>query len=381
MNLNLKKILIIGGGVFVLLVAVFTIYNLFFKAPATPEEIVSEEGIAIEEKKKPAAAQKVAAISSEAVVSPSLSPDGSKIRYYLKSNGNVLESDFNGGSIVKVSSAVLKNLLKVIWSPARDKVISVSEENGTMKKYFYDYNTGRASALPDGMKYIVWSKDGKQIAYNYVSGMVGNISVSNPDGSGWKVLQNARIPDLVMHWYQKDKIAFASAPSGLAASTMLSADLAKPGELVALFTDVYGFIANWSPSGNKLIYSATDSDGKNLNLYFKDIITQKANNFGLATLAEKCGWSIDDKTIYCAIPDDIPARFVLPDDYYKGYFSVNDKLAKINTDTGEVLEILPPAAGTFVSAGYDITNIILSPSEDYLFFVNRKDGLLYRVKL
>ncbi|MEK7123801.1 MAG: hypothetical protein AAB851_02825 [Patescibacteria group bacterium] len=381
MNFNLKKILIIGGGVFILLAAVFVMYNLFFKAPATPKEIVLEEEIAIKEKKKPAAAQKVAAISSEAVVSPSLSPDGAKIRYYLKSNGNVLESDFNGGGVTRVSSAVLKNLIKVLWSPSRDKVISVFEENGTAKKSYYDYNTGRAASLPDGMKYIVWSKDGKQIAYNYVSGMVGNISVSNPDGSGWKVLQNARIPDLVMYWYQKDKIAFASAPSGLAASTLLSADLTKPGELLALFSDVYGLIANWSPSGNKLIYSATDSDGKNLNLYFKDIITQKANNFGLATIAEKCAWSINDKTIYCAIPDDIPARFVLPDDYYKGYFSVNDKLVKINTDTGEVLEIFPPATGTFVSAGYDITQILLSPSEDYLFFVNRKDGLLYRVKL
>lgn len=380
MNINLKKILIIGGGVFVLLAAVFVMYNFFFKAPAAPEEIVPGKEVA-KEIKKLAAAQKVAAISSEAVISPSLSPDGSKIRYYLKSNGNVLESDFNGGSVVKVSSAVLKNLLKVIWAPTRDKVISVSEENGTVKKYFYDYNTGRVANLPDGMKYISWSRDGKQIVYNYVSGMVGNISVANPDGSGWKVLQNARIPDLAINWYQKDKVAFSSAPSGLAASTVLSADLAKPGELTALFSDVYGFIANWSPSGNKLVYSATDSDGKNLNLYFKDIVTQKANNFGIATLAEKCAWSIDDKTVYCAIPDDIPARFVMPDDYYKGYFSVNDKLAKINTDTGEVLEIFPPASGTLVSAGYDVTNIILSPSEDYLFFVNRKDGLLYRVKL
>ena len=94
-------------------------------------------------------------------------------------------------------------------------------------------------------------------------------------------------------------------------------------------------------------------------------------------MADKCVWSKDDRTVFCAVPQQISENAVWPDDYYKGLTIVNDDFYKINLETGEKTKI----AGSQEGYGYDAQELFLSPKEDYLFFVNRRDGLLYILKL
>ncbi len=66
-----------------------------------------------------------------------------------------------------------------------------------------------------------------------------------------------------------------------------------------------------------------------------------------------------------------------PDDYYKGLITLKDDFYKINLETDEKTKIL----GSTIQFSYDAQDLFLSPKEDYLFFTNRSDGLLYSLKL
>ena len=64
----------------------------------------------------------------------------------------------------------------------------------------------------------------------------------------------------------------------------------------------------------------------------------------------------------------------MPDDYYKGKIeSSAEEIVKMNLDTGENKKI--------ISADFDAHNLFLSKDETYLFFINKKDGRLYRLTL
>ncbi|KKS65976.1 MAG: hypothetical protein UV36_C0038G0004 [Parcubacteria group bacterium GW2011_GWC2_42_6] len=94
-------------------------------------------------------------------------------------------------------------------------------------------------------------------------------------------------------------------------------------------------------------------------------------------MADKCVWSKDGVTIFCALPQKMTTNAVWPDDYYKGLVVLEDDFYKIDLSASTKTKI----AGSSTETGYDAQDLFLSPKEDYLFFVNKKDGLLYSLKL
>lgn len=381
LTLDLKKILIISVGVLALIIGVLLVYNFFFKAaPEAPAPPVIEEPLPpgrVEEPFVPPT-KKLNAISQVAVVSPTISADGQKVKYYSKENGNVFESRFNGTGLTRISSAVLPDILKILWSPDKNKVISIFKDaqNG-VKKYYYNYQTGSSKPLNQSIKQIAWSPDGSKIAYQFFDEVAGinNITVADPDGSNWKNIQPIRLRDLIIEWPKRDFVAFRTKPSGLAPSILYGID-PENGRITNVFSHVFGLSVLWSPNGEKLIYSRTDENGKNLELTFSDWKGETSKDVNISTFAEKCAWSQDNRTIFCAVPTILPDNAVLPDDYYKNILNISDEIRQINLDTGEE---------TKIDLGQDIAidanELILNSQEDYLLFINRKDGLLYSLRL
>ena len=135
----------------------------------------------------------------------------------------------------------------------------------------------------------------------------------------------------------------------------------------------------WSPQGDKILYSKTGSNGKGIGLYLSPKNGSTETNLGLYTLIEKCAWSLDNRTIFCAIPKNISQDNVFPDDFYKGSFVSDDDFWKINLESNEKTVLLEEWEKGY--ATYDATDLFLSPLENYLFFVNKRDGLLYSIEL
>jgi hypothetical protein len=137
--------------------------------------------------------------------------------------------------------------------------------------------------------------------------------------------------------------------------------------------------AKWSPQGDKFIFTKTNEEGKNLYLRVALKDGSAEANINVSTFTDKCVWSQDNRTVFCAIPKNISGTETLPDDYYKGNFISDDEFWKINLETAENTSLIEPWERT--EETYDAIDLFLSPLEDYLFFVNKKDGLLYSIEL
>jgi len=365
--MSLKKILIILIAILIIVLAVLVIYNLF-----TEKDLESNEK-SNEEIENQATNSKIRPISQEPVIGHTIINE--KVKYYLSSNGNIFESDFNGLNKKQLSSDNLNGLIKVLWSKNKDKVINIFEKNYLLEKYLYNYNTDSLTLLDPKIRWIAWSLTQDKIAYQYYNSQTedNNISISNPDGSEWENILSTRMKNLIVEWPHKDKIAIRTKPSGLAQSVIYEINLFD-NNLKKIIEETYGLTALWSPLGNKILISETNSQGKNLKLKLADLDEQIIKELTFVTLPEKCVWSQDNKTIFCAIPKDIPISSVMPDDYYKEELLFSDEIWRINLETEDIVKIEE-------KDDFDAKELLLSPLEDYLLFINQKDDLLYSLEL
>ena len=364
---NKTLILIIVG--LVVLVGGVLLYLYYPKGEAPVPTTGGQNGQATDQ-----APSRMKTLSQEPVLGVAV--EDRKVKYYLKSNGHVVESDFDGSNSSLFSSSVLLNLLDVSWSPDKNRVIVLFNQGGEIKKGFYDHKTRQSVSLADGLKSFAWSPDSGEIAYQFINSNESNISISNPDGSGWKTIFETKIKDLIVEWPQNSRISIRTRSSGLAPSVVYLID-ADNGKFEKIIQETFGLAFLWSPLGNKALYSETDENGKNLKLKVFDVDSRSSKDLNFSTLPEKCAWSKDNKTIFCAVPEEIPSPLILPDDYYKNKISFDDVFWRFNLETGERINILKDKETVAV----DAKALLLSPLEDYLLFINQKDGRLYSLSL
>ncbi|HPJ80282.1 MAG TPA: hypothetical protein PLF70_01080 [Candidatus Portnoybacteria bacterium] len=322
---------------------------------------------------------RIKAISTEPVLSPTISSDKSNIIYFLNSAGNIFESDFTGSTATAISKTVLENLKNIIWAPNKNKAIMVFQDNmENVSKYLYNLSDEKSLPLGKYLNYISWSADSNKIAYQYQNETTGanDISIASPDGSKFSVVLSTRMKNLIVEW-PSINIYLRERPSGLAQSNLYSLSPTSKA-LNKTIANVYGFSVKWSQKGDKLLYSSTSPKGENIGIFITDNNGGNKKAIGVSTLAEKCVWSQDVRYIFCAIPKNIAEAKVLPDDFYKEKFIGDDEFYKIDVGTGEKINIL---GDENLIVSYDAKELFLSPQEDYLFFVNKRDGRLYSIEL
>ena len=101
-------------------------------------------------------------------------------------------------------------------------------------------------------------------------------------------------------------------------------------------------------------------------------------NLDIPSFVSKTAWSRDNKTVYYALPGNVPANAILPNDYNDKKFLSTDTFWKVNVATGEKSRIIPLDK---IGGQYDASNLFLNSDESLLFFINRADGKLYKIGL
>ena len=376
----MKKVFIISTILLLTTMFFLGIYNVFSKKEKNNQALPEKE-LQVSTQQPVQSESRISSISDFEVIGPMVQRNSDKITYYSREDGTVWESDFSGSNKIKVENFKLSGLQGVYWSSTGKE--SISEFGNGEGHYFYSFdhvsNTG--SKLGKGVDYVVWDDSGSKMVYKFFdeSTKKRSIVISKTDGTEKTTL--AEIPYYKVSIKQiphTSLVAYWNYPNANEESILKTVSIFG-GESKVIFSGRYGADYNWSPDGNSAIVSSLNRvGGDKISLGVLTLRDGSYNNIDIPTLAEKTAWSNDGETIYYALPLFIGDQYVLPDDYQKKKVSTLDTFWKVEVSTGRKERLVDPEQ---LTGKYDASSLMLSPLGDFLFFINRIDGRLYRISL
>lgn len=309
-------------------------------------------------------------LSTEPVAGATLVPGTANVKYFKRSTGHLFQNDYQGKTEERISNITIPAIMEAEWSPDKRYAVLSYYDDGELKRFYTHYTsttTAESGYLPRDITSLAMSPAESRIAYLVpVNGQYSLITAS-PTNTNQKNIFTSAIPDFEVSWQDKATLSLATRGSAYAPSFLYRLS-AGGGVLQKVLGNAEGLSSRWDTSGKRLLYA---QDG-NLNiLYLSDM---SIKNLGFLTLPEKCAWSRkNEQVLFCGVPQQMPAVH-LPDDWWQGTVSFTDALWSINLETGEKRELLPVHQ-------LDAVNLFTSEDETYLFFTNKKDGLLWSLRI
>ncbi len=374
----LKKIFIISSVLLITVLVFFGIYMLAFKKTDNIQtKKINKKNIVDVAK---IASKKITNITSDSVVSATLGPNGDTLRYCDAVDGRVWTMTLRGTNkevLFKKTKGVPN---KFRWSTDGNQAIA-SYDDG--KIFVYNYTTGVDIKLRDGMDDVVWAGNSGRILYKYYDKKTKerSLNIANADGTNWKKLADlpfryttfTQIPSSILasFWPTED----ANVQTALFTTSTIHESIPKQ-----IFSQKYGADFLFSSTGKKVLVSSVAKGGKQPTLAIMDNDGQNYNDLLIPTIVKKTVWSQDGKTVYYAQPNNVPSDVVWPNDYNDRKFIVQeqDTFYKLDIETGKKERIVEL---NDINEKIDAVDLFLDKSESVLFFVNRTNGLLYRISL
>lgn len=334
----------------------------------------------------PSPAQEIfSAVSTGNVITPIKDVSGTKIRYFDFFERKLKEIDFEAAISRTISNSEFHNVFNVNWSPVSNQVVLeyVFESEDKPKEFnpyasrqlvLFDPATGASTQLNPFIDALAWSPDGKKIIYHYRNDVTNEnfIALSNPDGNGREIALRTALLSLKPYWILPETVIIVETPTPAMPSLVLSLNLADD-TLRIISRNYYGVSILPSPDGRKLLVSSTeDPEGMRLVTVLLDTSGNLLKSLPFATLAEKCAWSTDNETLYCAVPETFGYGGVngLPFRYWTGEVSSRDELIKYKFTSGEKTSITEGAINA------DIVELVIPYAENAFGFINRFTGKL-----
>ena len=307
---------------------------------------------------------------SSSVVSASLNHSENSILFYNFS-GELWQLKSGETTPSLISQKAIENPAEIIWSKNLKNVVKNGLSQSDATYISSDFTKNLLTNLKSGIKSVAFSPDASKIVF-YISDLKTNaLFTSDPDGRNQRTLANPlKIRDIVLSWPKTNQIGLSSKPSGLITGSLWVLDT-RTSSYSKPLDGFFGLETLWSPDGATLIYSFTDSIGRNPKLSF---FNKKGNSniiSGISTIVPKCVWAKNSTEIYCAVPKSWPESIVLPDDFYKKTFMTNDEIWKINVETGE--------KNLIASDLGDLANLLIG--ENAIYFIQRNSQFLYQLNL
>ncbi|HBB37318.1 MAG: hypothetical protein UX02_C0001G0216 [Candidatus Moranbacteria bacterium GW2011_GWC1_45_18] len=385
-----KKIFAISTLLLVLVIGAIFAYNFLFKKPASQEEgldnaKISEEGKLNATDSSGKTAEKnasIQAISDEPVFGATLSPDGNFLYAFLASNGQLNQFDLSGKLEKVLSTEKFEDIKKITWNKPRNKAIIKTEPAPGMAKFLYfDISGKKVSVLKGNIDSVSWSNLGDKIIYKHYDPKTKKrtVNVADPDGKNWHTVAEMSYRSAEMAPIPgSSDISFWPSPNAFTAAFVASVTFGGENQK-ELFKDRYGVDLLWSPNGDQAALSASDEKGGHkIDLLLMSRQGGEIQSLVFPTFAAKCAWSSDSKTLYCAMPGDIPDSAILPNDWQEGKVTTSDTFWKIDITSGKKERLVDPEK---IGSSYDVLNPFLSPDEKSLFFVSKSDGKLHKLSI
>jgi hypothetical protein len=349
-------------------IAGFTVYKKERLKELTPEEENTET-----ENKKP---------------TPPATELVSALRYVDRVNGNIYqtfvdkieERRFTDNIIPKIYEAYLGNngesaILRYLKTDYKTIITFLGK---TPKEILGgDETTANeltGTFLPENIRDMSISKDKKNIFYLFDFGenIIGT-TLNLETGKKTQVFDSP-FTEWLSQWPNEKLITLTTKASFRAPGYMYSIDPTSAKVPTQVLGKINGLTTLTSPDGKFVLFG-----NNNLNLGIYDINTKTSDTLGIRTMPEKCVWSADSLSLYCGVPKTISSG-EYPDSWYKGKISFNDQFWKVDVATGSETFIVDPI-DTEEREEFDSIKLSLDETENYLFFVNKKDSYLWKLKL
>lgn len=306
------------------------------------------------------------------------------LRFYDKTTGQFYRLDANG-NLVLLTQAKFLGAEGVVWSNAGDQVI-ITYPDGS--KISYNFDTKKQATLPKEGDDFSFSPSGGQIAfkYNAADPNARFLVIANPDGTSISPVEalGENGSKVNVLWSPNDQVVATYTP-GLNSNTQEVYFVGKNGEnFKSAVTDGRGFEGSWSPDGQRMLYSTYSADSSfNPRLHIVDAQGEEVggNNrsLELQTWSDKCTFSKDSTTLYCAVPNagQLPTGSGI---YRDQASNVPDTFYQIDLRTGSQTKLASPV-GTDGSRSYSAVNVTLSPDGTRLYFTDGPTGRVLSMKL
>ena len=305
------------------------------------------------------------------VISPALNKDDTRVLFYKKSGGDLFSTDFTGKTQEKQTNLTIIGLIEAIWQRGAGRGV-VRYADADIVKAFLQIGTSTIAILPQGITSVAWSPDGGTLAYTFIRDDRLELVITDATGKNPRSLLRTPLTDASVAWITSDLFVFATAPSGTAEGYFFVFSR-RDNSFVKIFGPQRGLMGLWSPDGATAVISGIPAGKKETELALYNRAKKESLPLQLATLPEKCVWA-DAGSLFCAVPKIIPPGMMLPDAYLTGSFNSSDRIVRIDAATRAVSPV-------FDEGDFDMTNILVTKDKKRLFFVSRRDGMLWALKL
>ncbi|MBP6889531.1 MAG: hypothetical protein KBC83_01365 [Candidatus Moranbacteria bacterium] len=372
----------VSVGIFCILLIFWGVYNFGFKNNPNVAT-VSESGTIIKEASPLdifKASTNITPIIQERVLSAAT--DGRSLFFYSLDEQAFRQATLNG----KDRETLLSNLpgipTRIVWSPSREKaLVHIKLSDNSSLWHTADLTLKTLIPLKPEMTRVVWDNTGSKIFYQYTDPKTGarSLNIASPDGKDWKNITAlgtkefflAPVPSSVL-------VSFWQRP-GAREKGSLSTVALTGGISQTILSDRFGADFLWSPTGNQVLVSTTDSSHPEKSL----LSIMNATGGELRTLENavsfigKATWSKNGHTIYYALPGSLPESTILPNDYYEKNLHSQDSFWRIDTKNNKTERLVDLKD---LTEAYDASELFLSSKEDSLYFIERKSQKLYQIE-
>ncbi|MBI4114893.1 MAG: hypothetical protein HY445_03565 [Candidatus Niyogibacteria bacterium] len=300
-------------------------------------------------------------------------PTQNGVFYIERATGHIFEITPQGDSETKISNTTIPQIFNVAWSPNNDGAIFHYREGETIRIASTEFKdlSAKGVLLPQGTIAFDYAPERSRIFY-LVEGIDELVGIAaDPDNTAQAEIMRLPDADFLVDWITPKEIAFLSRPSGEALGFLYRYNINRIS-FDKILGNIRGLDAKWSLDGSRILFSQYNTDTKKSLLFIYSMKTGAATSLNTQGFVQKCAWSKTNK-LYCASPVSLPDA-LYPDAWLKGQIQTSDRIIRIDIEmlSSQNIKTLP---------NLDVGDIMLSPEEDFLYFQNKKDGMLWSLRL
>lgn len=271
-------------------------------------------------------------------------------------NGNIIELDTADLGETVIANLKHNNISEILLSPNGDSAVySFYDAKNNKKNFYLNFKKNEEVEISGNLKSAAFSPDGSQTAYLINTGDGGELLIAKGTNTIKRALKT-RLNNATVSW-PADFISLTSRDGSGYGDLFLLKDDGSLDKIISYQKDLK---VKWSPSAEKLVFSAKD-EGNSDHLFYKNTRNNsEIVDLDINTNVSKCVWSQDDTHIICGLA---------------GQSSLQDEFYKINTADGLKTAVAASNVNLIVK------EIALSRSEEFLYILNGLDEKLYFLKL